>query len=40
MANVGGEPSAPTFHCQLMVDRCIVAMQDGPKGVLCAMRPW
>ncbi len=39
-ANVGHEPSTPMFHCQLMVDGGIVAMQDGPRGVLCSMRPW
>lgn len=39
-ANVGPEPSTPMFHCQLMVDGGIVAMDDGPKGVLCSMRPW
>jgi hypothetical protein len=39
LANVGGEPSAPMFRCQLMVDGGIVATQDGPKGVLCSMRP-
>jgi hypothetical protein len=39
LANVGGEPSAPMFRCQLMVDGGVVAAQDGPKGVLCSMRP-
>jgi hypothetical protein len=39
-ASVGHEPSSPMFHCQLMVDGGIVAMQDGAKGVLCSMRPW
>ncbi len=40
VANVGGEPSTPMFHCRLTVDGGIVAMQDGPRGVLCSMRPW
>jgi hypothetical protein len=40
IANVGGEPSTPMFHCELTVDGGIVAMQDGQKGVLCSMRPW
>ncbi len=39
-ASTGHEPSTPNFHCQLSVDGSIVAMQDGPKGVLCSMRPW
>lgn len=39
-ASAGHEPGTPNFHCQLMVDGAIVAMQDGPRGVLCSMRPW
>ncbi len=39
-ASAGREPSTPNFHCQLTVDGGIVAMQDGPRGVLCSMRPW
>lgn len=39
-ASTAHEPGTPMFHCQLTVDGGIVAMQDGPKGVLCSMRPW
>ena len=39
-ASTAHQPGTPNFHCQLMVDGAIVAMDDGPKGVLCSMRPW
>lgn len=37
-ASTGHEPGTPMFHCQLLVDGAIVAMQDGAKGVRCSMR--
>jgi hypothetical protein len=39
-ASTAHEPGTPMFHCQLLVDGAIVAMKDGPKGVLCSMRTW
>lgn len=39
-ASTGHEPGTPMFHCQLMLDGGIVAMQDGAKGVLCSIRNW
>ena len=39
-ASTGHEPGTPMCQCQLMVDGAIVAVQNGPKGVLCSMRPW
>jgi hypothetical protein len=35
-----GEPGAPNFHCKLAVDGVVVVERDGPRGVLCSIRPW
>lgn len=39
-ASTGTEPGTPQFHCQLTVDGKVAATKDGPKGVLCSIRPW
>lgn len=39
-ASTGREPGTPNFQCQLMIDGGIVQVQNGPKGVLCSLRPW
>ena len=40
IANTGPEPGTPNFHCELAVDGAVVVSKDGPRGVLCSIRPW
>jgi hypothetical protein len=39
-ASTGTEPGTPQFHCELTVDGKVAVTKDGPKGVLCSIRPW
>jgi hypothetical protein len=43
IANTGGEPGKPLFHCEIAVDGVVVVSNDaGPeaKGVICSLRKW
>jgi hypothetical protein len=40
LANKGGEPGTPNFHCEIAVDGAVVVSKDGAKGVLCSIRRW
>jgi hypothetical protein len=40
MANTGGEPGTPNFHCEIAVDGVVTVSKDGGKGVLCSIRRW
>ncbi|ORB78227.1 hypothetical protein BST46_20375 [Mycobacterium timonense] len=40
VASTGTEPGTPGLHCDLTVDGAVVVSKDGPKGVLCSIRPW
>jgi hypothetical protein len=40
MANTGGEPGTPNFHCEIAVDGVVTVSKDGAKGVLCSIRGW
>ena len=43
IANTGGEPGTPEFHCEIAVDGNTVVSRDGApdaKGVLCSIRTW
>ncbi|MDT5008901.1 MAG: hypothetical protein QOH57_518 [Mycobacterium sp.] len=43
IANTGGEPGTPMFHCEISVDGATVVSKDGgptDKGVLCSIRGW
>jgi hypothetical protein len=40
IANTGGEPGAPNFHCEIAVDGVVKVSKDGAKGVLCSIRRW
>jgi hypothetical protein len=40
LANTGGEPGSPNFHCELSVDGVVKVSKDGAKGVLCSIRRW
>jgi hypothetical protein len=43
IANTGGEPGTPIFHCEIAVDgKTVVSKDSAPdaKGVLCSIRTW
>ena len=40
LANTGGEPGTPNFHCEIAVDGVVKVSKDGAKGVLCSIRGW
>lgn len=38
--NAFSEPGTPNYSCTLEVDGKVVVTKDGPRGVLCSIRPW
>jgi hypothetical protein len=40
VATSGLDPVTPNFHCSLELDGAVVVTRQGPKGAMCALRPW
>lgn len=39
-SSTGSEPGTAMFRCELAVDGVVVVSKEGPKGVICSIRPW